>query len=358
MRAIAAMSGGVDSAVSAALLRERGYDVEGLTMLLWKEPSAQGDEMDGISAARSVCLHLGIPHHVIDLREPFLQRVVAYFVREYARGRTPNPCLQCNRLLKFGLLLDYAKEQGYAFLATGHYARIEQTGEAYRLLSGLDASKDQSYVLYALQQRHLASVLLPLGELYKTQVRALAARWGLPVAERPESQDVCFLRDNDYRRFLIERSPEAIVPGPIYDQQGRLRGQHKGLPFYTVGQREGLGIAAGQPLYVLELDIQRNALVVGTAQELGHHALLAEEMSYISGQEQLPGTPVEAKIRYRGRRVPARVWGLPNMQARVILEQPLRDITPGQAVVLYQGEQLLGGGIIARAIQCEPTPGE
>ena len=350
MRVAVAKSGGVDSSVTAALLLADGYAVQGLTMRLWKEPAAEGAAEESISAARAVCAHLGIPHEVIDLRKQFRREVVDYFIYEYARGRTPNPCLRCNRLLKFGLLLERARELGCELLATGHYARVQRSGGEYHLLCGLDPRKDQSYVLYALQQPQLRSLRLPLGERTKTDVRALAARWGLPVSGRPESQDACFIADNDYRRFLAEHRPEALRPGPILDRQGRSLGEHKGLPFYTVGQREGLGISAPRPLYVLNLDVARNALIVGYAEELGREALLAEEMSYVAMREPAASLAVEAKIRYRAERAPARVWAMPGGRARVIFERPLRDITAGQAVVLYQGEEVLGGGIISQAV--------
>lgn len=357
MRVAVAMSGGLDSSVAAALLLERGYRVEGLTMRLWKEPSATGDDHDVACDARAVCEHLGIRHRTIDLRDVFLREVVDYFVEEYARGRTPNPCLRCNRLLKFGLLLDRAREQGCDWLATGHYARIEREGEAYHLLCGVDSGKDQSYFLYALKNEQLALVLFPLGSHSKREVGAMARAWGLPIAGKPESQDVCFLRDNDYRRFLSQRLGPAVRPGPIYDVQGRCLGEHHGLPFYTVGQREGLGISAPRPLYVVRLDPRRNALVVGHAEELGSSALMAEEMRYVSGREEPADSRVEAQIRYRAKRVPARVWALPNGRARVVFSRALRDIAPGQAVVLYRGQRVLGGGIISRALGIQSRTG-
>jgi tRNA-specific 2-thiouridylase len=349
-RVMVAMSGGVDSSTVAALLLERGYHVEGLTMSLWREPSAVEKDQENIAQARAVCDYLGIPLHVLDLRQPFLDRVVRYFVDEYTRARTPNPCLRCNRMLKFGVLIPYARQQGADYLATGHYVRVRETDGVWHLLRGVDRRKDQSYVLYALQQEQLRSLLFPLGEMTKDQVRAYANQRGLPVADRPESQDVCFIQDNDYRRFLREHAPETIRPGPILDAQGNQLGTHHGLPYYTVGQREGLGIAAPRPLYVLELDIARNALIVGYAEELGHDTLLADEMSYVAGTEPPDDVLIEAKIRYRAPLVPARVYALPERQARVVLDRPLRDITPGQAVVLYQGEEVLGGGIIQRTL--------
>ena len=346
------MSGGVDSAVTAALLQERGHSIVGLTMRLWREArSGSVPPEDCVAEARAVCARLGIPHHAVDLRDAFERDVVDYFVREYARGRTPNPCLQCNRVFKFGALRAAAASLRCTHLATGHYARNVRRPDGWRLLKARDLSKDQSYVLYALGQEQLATLLFPLGELTKAEVRARARALALPAAERPESQDICFLSDGNYRRFIAERAPHAVRPGPIVDRDGRVLGQHRGLPYYTVGQREGLGIAAPRPLYVIRLDVAGNALVVGPAESLGRRALLAEEVSYVSGQPLPAGTAVEAKIRYRARPVSARVWPRTGDRALVALDTPLRDITPGQAVVLYDGQEVLGGGIIVEAVQ-------
>ena len=356
IRVAVALSGGVDSAVSAALLVERGYHVEGVTMRLWKEAPLAHKMSDDIDSARRICEHLGIPHHTLDLREAFVRQIVEAFVQEYAEGRTPNPCIRCNRLLKFGSLLAYARRQGFTFLATGHYARIVRIDGVYRLLCGVDIRKDQSYFLYTLQQEQLRSLLLPLGDLTKVRVRALAQEKGLPVVDRPESQDICFLGGGDYRHFIRSRRPEAVRPGPIYDAQGQLLGEHKGLPFYTIGQREGLGISAPRALYVVRLDIARNALIVGYAEALSRNALFAKGMFYVSGVLPPAGSLVEAKIRYRARRVSAHIWPLPERQARIAFEKPLRDITPGQSVVLYQGEQVLGGGVISAAASVNTLP--
>ena len=355
-RVAVAMSGGVDSSVAAALLLERGYSVLGLTMRLWQEHPTSCGDFDGVSAARLVCRCLGVPHRVVDLRREFLQKVVGYFVAEYARGRTPNPCLRCNRAIKFGLLRDHARQLECGFLATGHYARIERTGGDYRLLCGVDIRKDQSYFLYTLQQEHLRSLLMPLGTCTKAQVRTLAEAKGLPVVDRPESQDICFLGDGDYRRFIRSRRPEAVRPGPIYNVQGQLLGEHKGLPFYTIGQREGLGISAPRPLYVVRLDVARNALIVGYAEALSRNALFAKEMFYVSGHSPSTASPVEAKIRYRAKRASAHIWPLPGRRARIAFEKPLGDMTPGQRVVLYSGEQVLGGGIISAIDTADAPP--
>ena len=343
-RALVAMSGGVDSSVAAALLLERGNHVTGITMRLWQE--SRSATIKSISSAAQVCQQLGIRHQTVDLSACFRQQVVDYFIDEYARGRTPNPCVRCNRHLKFGALLENARQQG-AMLATGHYARIIQRGGFFHLLSGLDERKDQSYFLYTLGQQELAHTLFPLGIYSKTQVREMARRRGLIVAQRDESQDVCFISDGDYRRFLREHAPQAVRPGPIL-LDGRALGQHKGLPFYTIGQREGLGISAPKPLYVIALDVMRNALIVGYAEDLGRNALLASDMHYVA-DPPTSGGAVEAKIRYRARRATARIWPLSGQQARIVFEQPLRDITPGQSVVVYRGDRVLGGGTIERS---------
>lgn len=346
-RVAVAMSGGVDSSVTAALLVELGYSVEGYTMLLWRPSLNDCVQPDYVASARSVCRQLGIPFHVLDLRQAFYARVVEGFAAEYARGRTPNPCLICNQYVKFGLLLEHARQNGCDRLATGHYARIMQEDGRYTLMRAVDVSKDQSYFLYSLDQERLATVLFPLGAHTKRRVRELAAGWNLTVAQRPESQDACFLEGVDYRKFLVERWPEVGRPGPIVDRSGHTLGRHKGLAFYTVGQREGLGIAAPHPLYVIGLDTGHNALVVGWAEELGRNAFLAEAMRYVSGEPPSSDVALEAKIRYRAIPVSARITPLSEAKARIDLGRPLRDITPGQAVVLYAGECVVGGGVIA-----------
>lgn len=352
-RVVVAMSGGVDSSVALALLVQQGYDAVGVMAHFWAEPSCDGvtapnkccsPESEAI--ARQVCERMGVPFYTIDLVEPFRRAVVEPFIADYLCGRTPNPCLNCNRDVKFGLLLDYALAQGADYLATGHYVRIRRVGERLLLLRGLDAQKDQSYVLHMLGQRELAHALFPLGELTKAQVRALARELGLASAERPESQEVCFVRDNDYRRFLADVAPEGIRSGPIYNAAGERLGMHKGLPFYTIGQREGLGIAYAEPLYVIAIRPEENALVVGTARELGRDTLTASRVSFVAGAPPpLPAT-IAAKIRYRAKEAPAMLTRVEGDRAWVTFATPLRDITPGQGVVFYDGEVVLGGGII------------
>ncbi len=351
-RVAVAMSGGVDSSTTAALLVEQGYDVIGVMMRLWAEEGQGGStnrccSIEAIEDARRVCYTLDIPFYLINYEREFKKEVVDLFVAEYARGRTPNPCLACNRRIKFDLLLRRVLALEAQYLATGHYARVRQVNGRYQLLKGCDERKDQSYVLYMLGQRELRHLLLPLGDYTKEQVRAMARQRGLPIAEKAESQDLCFLLDNDYRRFLQAQAPESIRPGPILDTAGRILGQHKGLPFYTIGQREGLGIAAPEALYVMRIDVAGNALVVGTKSELGRRELVATEVNYVSGQIPQGALEITAKIRYQAVEAEALLIPLEDGRARVTFAQPQRDITPGQGVVFYQGEVVLGGGVIS-----------
>ena len=345
-RVVVAMSGGVDSSVAAALLVEQGYEVIGIMMRLWAEGENRCCAPDAVDDARRVAARLGIPFYLVNYEAEFRDCVVDYFVREYSRGRTPNPCLACNRHIRFDRLLRRALSLDADHLATGHYARVEEGGDGYRLCTGLDAAKDQSYVLYMLGQEVLGQVLFPLGDYTKSQVREMARQRGLPVAEKDESMELCFVADDDYRRFLQVHAPQSVRPGPILDTQGREIGQHQGLPFYTVGQRRGLGIAAPEALYVIDLDTDRNALVVGPARELGRDVLVARDVHYVRDEAPAGPVRVQAKIRYKANLAEATWTPLPEGRARIQFDAPLRDITPGQAAVAYQGETVLGGGII------------
>lgn len=352
---VVAMSGGVDSSVAAALLVEQGHQVIGVMMRLWAEASDLGDVAgenrcctpQAVDDARSVAGQLGVPFFLVDYEAEFKACVVDYFVAAYSRGRTPNPCLACNRHIRFGRLLRHAQAIDADGLATGHYARVDHRDGRFRLRMGTDPHKDQSYVLYMLGQDELRRVRFPLGGYTKPQVRDMARRRGLPVADRDESMELCFVADDDYRRFLRQHAPRAVQPGPILDSAGREIGRHEGLPFYTVGQRRGLGIAAPEALYVIRLDVAANALIVGPAQELGRRSLIAEEVHYVSGQPPPKPAPVRAKIRYRATLAGATWTPLADHRARVEFDVPLRDITPGQAVVAYEGDVVLGGGIIS-----------
>lgn len=346
------MSGGVDSSTAAALLVEEGYEVIGVMMRLWAEggkggPTNRCCSPEAVEDARHVCQILDIPFYLINYERDFKHHVVDYFISEYASGRTPNPCLACNRHVKFDLLLRRALSLDAQYLATGHYARIRRANGSYQLLKGVDGQKDQSYALYMLGQEELAHLLFPLGDYTKDEVRAIALEQGLPIAEKAESQELCFVHDNDYRRFLRTHAPAAIKPGPIVDRAGQVIGQHKGLPFYTIGQREGMGIAAPEALYVLEMDTTRNTIVAGTRAELGRRELIAHQVSFVSGEA--PSSPVEitAKIRYKAVEAKATLTPLDRDTVALTFAEPQRDITPGQGVVFYQGEVVLGGGIIA-----------
>lgn len=347
-----AMSGGVDSATAAMVLLERGYRVFGITMRIWTEEDADGSP-EGMPAAaqraQQVAETLGIPWYLFDLREPFRQQVVDYLIAEYTRGRTPNPCLMCNRQMKFGLLLAEARRLGASHLATGHYARTAYYDGRWHLLRGRDRRKDQSYMLYMLGQEILAQVCFPLGDLTKTTVRRLAQKRGLPTAAQEESQEICFLKERDYRAFLRRLAPAQMKPGPIYDVWGRELGRHKGLASYTIGQRKGLGISAPEPLYVLDMEVEHNALIVGPASQLGGDSAEVENVQYISGEVPAGPFACTAKIRYQAEEVNATVIPTGPDTAEVHFAHPLRDITPGQGVVFYAGEEVLGGGILRSA---------
>lgn len=350
-RVFVAMSGGVDSSVTAALLKEAGYEVIGVTMQIWPSDrqASEADRFGGccgleaIETAKQVASKLGIPHYVMNLRDIFAQRVIADFCQEYSLGRTPNPCIRCNQYIKFEALLQRVKELDADFLATGHYARIDHSPNGYRLLKAVDLSKDQSYFLYTLGQWELQHLLFPLGNLHKVEVRKLAAKLGLPSSNRRDSQDICFIPDNDYRPFIAEHVP--LKSGDIVDTEGKILGKHAGLAQYTVGQRHGLGLASNKPLYVLKLDATNNRLVVGTKDQLLGNTLLASKLSWVSGEAPREPANVTAKIRYKSPQAEAQLHPN-NGMAEVQFHQPQPAITPGQAVVFYQGDIVLGGGTI------------
>lgn len=354
-RVAVAMSGGVDSSVAAALLVEQGYDVVGMMMRLWSEDCGEGGANrcctpDQMADARRIAAQLGIPFYVIDTQEIFRRTIVQFFIDRYTAAETPNPCLQCNRHIRFEWLLGHALASGADFLATGHYARVEraQDGRAH-LLKGRDAAKDQSYALSMITQDRLRHALFPVGGYTKAEVRALAVARGLPVAAKHDSQDLCFLADGDYRRFLRQHAPGAARPGPILTRDGQQLGTHTGLLDYTIGQRKGLGISYSAPLYVLATDPARNALIVGTAGELGSRSLSAGHVNWIAGEPPAERFAADLKIRYKARPAPGTVTVLPDGGVQVDFAEPQRDITPGQGVVFYVGEECLGGGIIARS---------
>ena len=354
-RILALMSGGVDSSTAAVALSRQGLDVIGITMKVWDDAGLTGEfarrccSAADVEDARRVCALFNIPHYVSNAKAAFRKHVVNPFCKEYLRGRTPNPCIVCNTEIKFRLMLRRARALGATHIGTGHYARIEPSEENSRflLLKGRDGAKDQSYFLYRLTQSQLEHILFPLGDLTKTQVRRRARELGLPTAQKPESQEICFVTDGDYRKLLEHFEPGGLRPGPIIDLDGKELGRHKGIANYTIGQRRGLGIAHPRPLYVISLDSGMNAVVVGTSEHVWADELVADDLNWISVRALREPMHVKARIRYKHKESPASVIPLENNRVLVRFERPQRAITPGQAVVFYDGDVVVGGGIIS-----------
>ncbi len=352
------MSGGVDSSVAALLLHREGYDVIGVTMKLYDIDQADLPEyyrgcctLDDVEDARAVCRILGVPHYVLNLQREFRAFVIDYFRREYENGRTPHPCIACNDKIKFSFLAQRARMLQASYVATGHYARIEPDGSgALALRRGADADKDQSYVLFGMRQEQLAATLMPVGHYPKSEIRQLAEEAGFPNADKPDSQDICFIPTGDYREFLRQRTDER--PGDIVDADGNVLGPHDGIQYFTVGQRRGLGLSGGPPRFVIRLEPDTRQVVVGSEADLYQETLYAEPVSWVSGES--PGRPVDVtvKIRYKFAEAPATVTAC-GTGAVVRFREPQRAITPGQAAVFYRGDAVLGGGPIAGQ---EPTP--
>ncbi len=352
-KVVVAMSGGVDSSVAACLLHEQGYEVLGLFMRTGiARPDGDGCgrasrgccSAEDAADARSVAGRLGVPFFALNFREAF-EELIGQFVDEYRRGRTPNPCVLCNERLKFGRLAEYARAAGADFIATGHYARVLPTGHGPGLFRGVDRAKDQSYVLFGIGRETLGRTLLPLGGMTKAEVRAHACRFGLKLGAKRESQDICFVPDGDYAAVVRQRHPEAFVEGPVFDTQGRQIGRHSGLSNYTIGQRRGLGLALGQPCYVVAIDPVRNALTVGPRSALAGSRLTASGMRWLIPPPTGPFRAL-AQIRYAHEAAPAVIELLEADRVRVTFDEPQTAITPGQAVVLYEQEMVLGGGWI------------
>ena len=362
-RVVVAMSGGVDSAVAAGLLVEQGYEVIGITMQIWPEgtqipATARGCcSIDAVEDARRVAQSLKVPHYVLNMREEFERAVIADFVHEYGAGRTPNPCVQCNRHIKFDALMERAEALGARWVATGHYARTslnEGTGR-WELWRAVDSHKDQSYVLYPLTQYQLARSLFPLGGWNKEETRRRAQEMGLRVAGKPDSQEICFVPDKDYGRFLRETAPDVLRPGKIVDTGGRTRGDHQGVALFTIGQRKGLGVASNEPLYVSRIDPETNMVVVGSDLEVMSRSCVVGEVNWIGCDAPCGPVAVLSRIRYNMREAPAMVE--PDEDGRWILtfEKPQRAITPGQSAVFYDGDQVLGGGLIKSVRSVDPS---
>jgi tRNA-specific 2-thiouridylase len=357
-RIVVGMSGGVDSSVAAALLVERGFEVIGVTMRVW--PWKESDDparrfgsccgSEAVDDARRVARELGIPYYVLNMEAEFDRAVIGPFAEAYRRGRTPVPCVACNTDLKFGSLLARARAWDAAGVATGHYARVtrDATSGRWLLLRGRDARKDQSDFLWPLDQAQLAAAHFPVGDLDKDEVRAHARRLGLVTADKPESQEICFVPDDDYRGFLRRREPQMFRPGPIVDGEGRQLGIHAGIAGFTVGQRRGLGVGQGRVLYVTDIDAAANRLVVGPGADLESDRLSATDVNFIACEPPRAPLRVQARIRHSHRPAPATVVATGDGEAEVRFDEPQRAITPGQSVVWYRDDLVVGGGVIRR----------
>jgi len=354
-KVLAAMSGGVDSSVAAYLLKNQGYDVIGITMRLWDTAVCGQDErekgccnLEGIEDARRVAGKLDIPYYVLDFNKKFKEKVVDNFCEEYSKGRTPNPCARCNQYIKFKELMLKAKQLGADYIATGHHSKIrfDKEKNRYLLIKSFDVKKDQTYFLYTLSQNQLAHTLMPIGDLEKKEVRKIAKELGLHVAEKKESQEICFVMDDNYHNFLSERIPEAIKPGNIIDAKGNALGKHDGLPFYTIGQRRGIGVAAKEPLYVKELDVKNNTVIVGTRDELFINEIYVSSLNYIAIDELTSPLKANIKIRYRQDGKEGTIIPIEKDKVKIVFEESVWGVAPGQSAVFYDGDVVIGGGVI------------
>lgn len=362
---VVAMSGGVDSSLAAFLLKQKGYQVVGISMKLWDFKEVGGDphpdgrccSIEALNDARAVCEKMKIPHYVVNFKEDFKREVISNFVEEYKKGRTPNPCIICNTEIKWRRLWEKAKALGGEYLATGHYARIkcDERTKRFLLLKGIDSTRDQSYALWGLSQENLAKTIFPLGDLTKKEVRAKAKEYKLKVAEKAESQEICFVTDNDYPRFIKEwldnqDQREKIQPGPIFNLRGEQIGEHKGIPFYTIGQRRGLSISSAKPLYVIKIDTDKNTIYVGENDDLLKSNFIVSHLNWIAFDDLEKEIDCEIKIRYQHEPQEGRISPLTEDAVMVKFNKPERAITPGQSAVFYQEEVVLGGGIIDRVV--------
>ncbi len=349
------MSGGVDSSVAAALLLQQGYEVIGVTLQIWQDMDEEIKKSEGgccslsaVDDARRVANKLGIPYYVLNFKDIFNKTVIEYFKEEYFKGRTPNPCIACNRHVKWQAMLDKAVSMGIDYIATGHYAKViyDAATNRHLLIKSVTDKKDQTYALYNLTQDQLSRTLMPVGEYPKDKIREIAKEIGLSVASKPDSQEICFINDNNYARFLSENSDKEIVPGEFVDTKGNVLGNHKGIVHYTVGQRKGLGITFGKPMFVVALDAKTNRVILGDDSEVFSSSLTASDLNFISIPKAIDGMRVDAKIRYSAQESPATIHVIDDNRIKVVFDEPQRAITPGQAVVFYNGDIVVGGGTI------------
>lgn len=345
MKVMVGMSGGVDSSAAATLLKSE-YETAGVTLRLIESEKLAQECLD----AAAVCEKLGIPHFAADFKAEFSRFVIDNFISEYKAGRTPNPCIQCNKHIKFGAMLQFARDKGYEKIATGHYARVEKSGGRYYIKKAADITKDQSYVLYTLSQEQLASLVLPLGEYTKPQIRAIAEEKGLITARKSDSQDICFVPDGDYARFICEQTGESFASGEYVDINGTVLGEHKGIIHYTIGQRKGLGIALGKPAFVLSKDVSTNRVVLGDEQGLFYRLIEIENIN-LQAAESVDNISAAAKLRYAQKESPCQIHLVDENRAILEFKTPQRAPSAGQAAVIYDGDIVLGGGTIVRGIK-------